>query len=271
MLILLTNDDGFYADGLIALRKEIARIEGSVVYVIAPDKERSASGHAITMHRPIMIQEVGLEGVERAWAISGTPADCVKMALDALLDKAPDLVISGINCGPNVATDIFYSGTVSAASEAAMAGIPAMAVSVASCEMTDYGPSARISAYVARRILASKVPAFTFLNLNIPALKEDEIEGIAVTRLGVRKYTNVFERRVDPRGRPYYWMGGEALDVDAERGTDAWALANNLVSVTPIQCDLTAHGFMEGLQGWNMRIEDVASGRQRDGILRRTL
>ncbi|HHY38472.1 MAG TPA: 5'/3'-nucleotidase SurE [Clostridia bacterium] len=261
MLVLLTNDDGFYADGLVAVKEELAAIRGIEIYVVAPDRERSASGHAITIHRPIMVQEVNTEGTVHSWIVSGTPADCVKLALDTLMKKAPDLVISGINRGPNVATDVFYSGTVSAALEAAMVGIPAIAISVAAWEVPEYGPAAKVAVYVSKKVLELGIPGHTLLNVNVPALEEDQIAGFAITRLGTRRYANVFEKRIDPRGRVYYWMGGEAFDVDMEEGTDTWALANNLISITPIHCDLTAHNAIDQLKTWNMNVEDLRRSR----------
>lgn len=244
-----------------AVKGELAGMRGSEIYVVAPDRERSASGHAITIHRPIMVQEVNTEVAVGSWIVSGTPADCVKLALDTLVKRPPDLVISGINRGPNVATDVFYSGTVSAALEAAMVGIPAIAISVAAWEVPEYGPAAKVAAYVAGKVLEFGIPEYTLLNVNVPALEEDQIAGFAVTRLGTRRYANVFEKRIDPRGRVYYWMGGEALDVDVEEGTDTWALANNLVSITPIHCDLTAHTVMDRLKKWNMGVEDLRKNR----------
>lgn len=252
MLVLLTNDDGIFAPGLRALREVWERQPDAEVYVVAPEKERSASGHAITLHRPLMVEEVIFPGsLARGWAVGGTPADAVKLAIGALLPRVPDLVMSGINRGPNLGADVFYSGTVSAAIEAALLGLPSLAVSLATFADAEYGVAARFSLRLARTVLARCLPAGVLLNVNVPPLEEDEIAGVAVTHLGARRYRNVFDRRVDPRGRVYYWLTGETYEEEEDEGSDVMALRQNLISVTPVRLDLTHHGLREEMRGWD--------------------
>jgi 5'-nucleotidase len=250
MNVVLTNDDGIRAEGLRVLRQALTGLPGVRVLVVAPDRERSASGHAITIHQPLQVEELRLEDGGPAWAVSGTPADCTKLAVEALLPEPPALVVSGINRGPNLGTDVYYSGTVSAAVESVLLGIPALAVSVTAFENIDYEFSARFAARVAARVLERGLPRDTLLNINVPALPPDQIAGVAVTRLGVRRYRNVFDRRTDPRGRVYYWMAGDLDDGEDVAGTDTAAIRQNLVSVTPIRLDLTHHGFLAELHQW---------------------
>ncbi len=249
MDILLTNDDGIYAEGIQVMRKVLEeKRQGDNIWVVAPDRERSASGHAITIHRPLHVDEVRFEGSRsRAWAVNGTPADCTKIAVEALMSKPPDLVISGINRGPNLGTDVFYSGTVSAAIEGALIGIPSLAVSVAAFEHVSYELSAEFINLLIEQLAEEKLPQNTLLNINVPALEESEIAGVAVTRLGIRKWRDVFDRRIDPRGKVYYWLAGEATDTHNEPDSDVVAIKNNMISITPIHLDLTHHGLREKL------------------------
>ncbi|MEW6308565.1 MAG: 5'/3'-nucleotidase SurE [Bacillota bacterium] len=253
-LILLTNDDGVFADGLAALRRE-GLAQGYRLAVVAPDRERSASGHAITLNHPLHVEQVAFSGGGEGWAVDGTPADCVKLAARAILDSPPSLVVSGINRGLNVGTDVYYSGTVSAAIEGVILGIPALAVSVAAHEGADYGPAAAIAWRLAAAVLAQGLPERTLLNINVPSLPMAELAGVAVTRMGVRRYRDMFDKRVDARGRTYYWMAGEVLEDDEPLGTDVRAIRDNLVSVTPIQLDLTHHGLAEAVSGWGLTLE----------------
>lgn len=252
MRVLLTNDDGIFAEGLHALRKELEEVEGLELFIVAPDRERSASAHAITIHRPLHVEELNLnEGRSRAWAVNGTPADCTKLAVEAILRDRPDLVISGINRGSNLGTDVFYSGTVSAAIEGAILGLPSIAVSLATWENPDYTAAARYTRLLALKVAEVGLPPYTLLNVNVPPLDEQEIAGVAITRLGVRRYTNVFDRRVDPRGRVYYWMAGEVDDPDADPESDVMAIKNNMISVTPLHLDLTYHRLRKDLPNWD--------------------
>jgi 5'-nucleotidase len=249
MKVLITNDDGIKADGIKKLAKTFAE-SGNLVSVVAPERERSAAGHAITVHKPLRVSQVDLEGISY-FAVSGTPADCVKLALEKLIEK-PDIVISGINRGANLGTDVLYSGTVSAAIEAALAGLPAIAVSIISYQQPTYEAASALTLKLANIYLANGLPSGTLLNVNVPNLPAAEIKGIKVTKLGERKYINNFEKRTDPRGRVYYWMVGEADDSNPEQGTDVWAVVNQFVSVTPIHFDLTNHHFLSELSKWEL-------------------
>ena len=250
MRILLTNDDGIDASGIRALWQELS--PWADVIVAAPDRERSATSQAITVTHPIRVdRHVVKEDGIKAWRIGGTPTDCVKIALEALLSEKPDLVISGINHGPNLGTDVLYSGTVSAAMEGSLHGIPSLAVSLNSWSHGDFKTAAKITRRVLETmILPQQLQAGMLLNLNIPALPEAEIKGIAVTKLGVRQYTNTFERRLDPRGRIYYWMGGEVLNVSNDEDSDIASVARGCVSITPICLDMTDHNLLPLVQSW---------------------
>ncbi len=261
LTILLTNDDGIHADGLQALRAEMEKIKDVEVFVVAPDKERSASGHAITIHQPLRVQEVAVPGSRsRMWAISGTPADCTKLAVKSLLPEAPMLVVSGINRGPNLGTDVFYSGTVAGALEAAVLGVPAMAVSLDGYENLNYEYAARFTSCLASTVLRRGLIANSLLNVNVPAIDAENIAGVSVTRLGVRRYNDEFERRVDAKGNVFYWLAGGFLDVDNEEGTDVGAIKDNKISITPIHLDLTAHWAMDELCGWNIELPNSPAG-----------
>ena len=183
------------------------------ITVVAPDRERSATGHGITVDRPLRAEHLAMfEG--RAWAVDGTPADCVKLAVNCLMEERPDLIVAGINRGPNLAIDVLYSGTVSGALEGIILGIPALAVSVAEYEHPDYRYAAIFTRNLIPKVLRSGICKDTLLNINVPSLPASEIEGVEVTRLGSRRYLNSFEVRTDPRGRKYYWLGGDIMDVE---------------------------------------------------------
>lgn len=251
MRILVTNDDGILADGIRILASELSTV-GEVV-IVAPDRERSATGHAITVLRPLRVEKVAIPGVAaEAWAVDGTPSDCVKLAVQALLESRPDVVVSGINRGPNLGTDVLYSGTVSAAVEGAICGLPSMALSVAAFENCQYEYAARFGARMVSKVLEKGLPPGTLLNINVPSVDQDDIAGVAITRLGTRKWRDVFDRRVDPRGRTYYWMAGDVIDCDEDEDTDAVAVRNNLVSITPIHPDLTKHDLIDELKTWGI-------------------
>ncbi|MFO7245779.1 MAG: 5'/3'-nucleotidase SurE [Thermaerobacter sp.] len=251
MRILLTNDDGVHAEGIQALRRALEKVPGIELYVVAPERERSASSHAITLHKPLYVSRVQMEGARSPmWAVSGTPADCTKIAVSALLDHRPDLVISGINRGPNLGTDVLYSGTVSAAIEAVIAGIPAVAVSLVAYGDADFEPAARFMALLVSTIVRQGNPGFTLLNVNIPALDLDQMAGVAVTRLSRRRYSDSFVQRTDPRGRTYYWLAGELLGDDDDPATDAGAVQQNLISLTPLHLELTDSTLLPGLADW---------------------
>lgn len=253
LLILLTNDDGVYADGIHAMRSALEGLEGVEVVVVAPDRERSASSHAITMHRPLFTDPVTFPGSNvQHIKVTGTPADCAKLAIEKLLERRPDLVISGVNRGSNLGTDVFYSGTVSAAIEATILGVPSIAVSLCTFKDPDYDFACRFARRLALKVADEGLPRATLLNVNVPAIDPERLAGVAVTRLGVRLYKDVFDRRVDPRGKVYYWLAGEAMELQNGGDTDVVAIANNCVSVTPIHLDLTRYDLIDRLQGWHL-------------------
>lgn len=251
--ILVTNDDGIFSDGLVAVARELSR--NFDVVVVAPDRERSATGHAITVLRPLRVEKASLPDLSiEAWTVDGTPSDCVKLAIEALLPQKPDIVISGINRGPNLGTDVLYSGTVSAAVEATLAGIPSAAISVTAFENPIYEAAAAFTVRLVEKIKGNGLPPLTVLNVNVPSLDMDEIVGVAITRLGARKYTDVFDRRVDPRGRTYYWLAGDVIELDEEEDTDSAAIRNKMISVTPLCFILTDHEHIDLLSRWDLRI-----------------
>ncbi|MCL6610047.1 MAG: 5'/3'-nucleotidase SurE [Peptococcaceae bacterium] len=250
MRILLCNDDGIFAQGIIALRERLEKMgEVERIFVVAPDRERSAIGHGITMHRPLRAREVKYASPKSAgWSVDGTPADCVKLAVEELLDKPPDLVVAGINLGANLGTDVLYSGTVSAAVEAVICGCPAVAVSITSYDDPDFSVAADFTAGIIPVVHREGLPPGTLLNVNVPPGRP---KGVKVVRLGNMKYVNIFDRRTDPRGRVYYWMAGEVCDLEDNcPDTDVGANARGYITVTPVQIDLTNHGELERIRGW---------------------
>lgn len=255
MHILVTNDDGVNSPGLLALAREMRSL--GEVSVLAPDHNWSASGHVKTLHRPLRVKEVQLADGTRALASDGAPSDCVALAVLGLLPTKIDLVVSGINPNANLGHDVTYSGTVTAAMEAAIWGLPGVAVSLDYEEYgegsLDFGPTARVAHQVVARVIAQGLPKDTLLNVNVPDLPEEQIKGIKITRQGLRVYRDLLVSREDPRGRPYYWIGGEAPTGVPEDGTDFGALAEGYVSITPVQLDLTAYRAMEELAGWGWK------------------
>jgi len=255
--ILLTNDDGINADGLRALIERAVGLEGAQVLVVAPDRERSASGHAISIHQPIEVRELPSHHENlRVYSASGTPADCVKLAVDGLLGRLPDLVISGVNRGPNLGTDVFYSGTVSAALEGALLGSKAIAVSVTAFENVDYTFPAELTISLAAHVVKEEDwPCL--LNVNVPAVPPEAILGIAITRLGIHNHRDVFQRRLDPRGRCWFWLGGAAIRGQGLDDTDICAIERNLVSVTPLLKDLTDFSGISTLAKKSEKLLDI--------------
>ncbi|NCP86309.1 MAG: 5'/3'-nucleotidase SurE [Anaerolineae bacterium CG_4_9_14_3_um_filter_57_17] len=250
MQILVTNDDGVAAPGLLALTQAM-RALGDVT-VLAPDHNWSASGHVKTMERPLRVNETRLADGTKAYASDGAPSDCVALALLGLLPQKFGLIISGINPNANLGHDVTYSGTVTAAMEAVIAGVPGIAVSLDSPPehgLLDYTLAAEIALRVAQRVAREGLPAGTLLNVNVPYLPASEMRGVMVTRQGLRVYRDALDRRVDPRGKPYYWIGGEVPTGVDEAGTDFGALKAGYVSITPLQLDLTAFDMLEKLKG----------------------
>ncbi|MGC7872333.1 5'/3'-nucleotidase SurE [Desulfosporosinus sp. SYSU MS00001] len=241
MHILLTNDDGYFAPGIQTLYEVLANHNGYDVSIVAPDGQRSATGHSITLFNPLFVAEHLLKESFKGFAISGTPSDCVKLAIQGELIPKPDLLISGINQGPNLGTDIFYSGTVSAAMEGVLLGVPSIAVSLASFEYQDFEPAA---AYIAENLnLFLKLNHKGLINLNLPGKPRHEWQGLRVTRLGKAVYENIFEQRTDPRGRLYYWQSG-TMTPDNENDTDLRAIEEDFISITPVHSDLTDYASL---------------------------
>ena len=251
MHILVTNDDGVQAPGLLALAQEMRKL--GKVTVFAPDKNWSASGHVKTMTRPLRVRETTLADGSPAFTSDGAPSDCVALPLLGLVEEKIDLVVSGINPNPNIGHDVTYSGTVTAAMEAAIAGLPGIAVSLASpnySDALDYRTAAIVGRRVAEQVIKNGFPEDVLLNVNVPYLKEDELKGYTITRQGLRVYRDALDERIDPRGKPYYWIGGEAPTGVDEPGTDYGALQAGYVSITPLQLDLTAREAMDTLKSW---------------------
>jgi 5'-nucleotidase len=253
--ILVTNDDGVNAPGLLALAKEMRKI-GDVT-VLAPDRNWSASGHVKTMHRPLRVRHTTLADGSKAFCSDGAPSDCVALAILGFIETPLDLVVSGINPNANVGHDVTYSGTVTAAMEAAISGIPGIAVSLDSPEHAsgpfDFKPAGRAARKAALLLLKQDFPTGTLLNLNVPGIPEGEIKGWKVTRQGQRIYRDKLVKREDPRGKPYYWIGGEAPTGIEEEDTDFGAIKQGFISVTPIQLDLTDINALTVLQTWKWR------------------
>jgi len=252
--ILLTNDDGIQAPSLALLAQEMRAFAD--VAVIAPEHNWSASGHSKTMHKPLRVMPTRLVDGSSALAASGSPSDCVALALLGVIERTPELVISGINQGANVAQDLTYSGTVSAALEGLIGGINAISASLDSYSSPHFNVAARFVGKLAHQVLTRADQERTLLNVNVPALSEEDIQGVQITRLGHRIYRDALVKRVDPRGRTYYWIGGDPPDGVPEEGTDIGALAKGYISVTPILLDMTDHARLEWIKDWELALSD---------------
>lgn len=251
MKILISNDDGITANGIRTLMETLSPEHD--VYVIAPDRERSAAGHSLTLHSPLRVDEIEPKfGAKRTWITTGTPGDCVKIGLSAILsdEEKPDIVISGINHGPNLGADILYSGTVSCAMEGAMLGYPSIAVSLTSLnfEPESFLVAAQFIKKFLPKIKEIDFPQKTILNINVPALPTEDIAGVAITRLGTRMFTDNYEKRIDPRGKVYYWMAGELIKHEENDDTDINAVRWNRISITPITFEMTHKSIMADLE-----------------------
>lgn len=240
--ILVSNDDGVHAGGITALAEAMEPL--GEVTVVAPLTEQSATSHSLTLHHPLRIKELG----PRRFAVQGTPTDCVLLAIHEFLDHRPDLVVSGINQGPNMGEDVVYSGTVAAAMEGALLGVPAVAFSLASWRQHDFEPAARVARLVVAGLEKLDLPRRFLLSVNIPPLPYEEIRGFQVTRLGTRVYQDAIVRKTDPRGRDYFWIGGAEPTWTPEEGTDFSAVESGYVSLTPLGIDLTHAGGFDLLE-----------------------
>lgn len=242
MIILVSNDDGIRSEGIQCLARALEPL--GTVYIVAPDREQSAAGHSLTLHRPLRVEEIG----PRQIAIDGTPTDCVNLAISGILPERPQLVVSGINKGANLGDDITYSGTVSAAMEGTLFGIPSIAISLAARAQFDFTPAAEFAARLVTQVLARGLPPDTLLNVNVPECPRSEMTGVCVTRQGKRRYSEAFIEKTDPRGKKYYWIGGDELSSDHEPGTDYAAILARAVSITPIHLDLTHYASFPALE-----------------------
>ncbi|WP_430886458.1 5'/3'-nucleotidase SurE [Fusibacter sp. JL216-2] len=247
MRILLTNDDGIYAKGLRTLIERLCKEHE--LYVIAPSVEQSAKSHSITMHHPIMVKAVDLyENVAAAYAIGGTPADCVKIAIEELLDVKPDIVVSGINDGPNLGNDIIYSGTVAAAVEGSFYDVNSVAVSLSGRNNTDFTAAADFIADNLQAFSEMDLPVDTAINVNVPCIPAEDIKGTKVTSVGTRKYANTFDHRHTPRGEAYYWLAGQPLEAQQNGDSDIKAIKEGYISVTPIRFDFSFKALNKDLE-----------------------
>ncbi len=257
MHILVTNDDGINAPGLLALAQAM-RTLGKVT-VVAPDHNWSAGGHVKTMHRPIRVKETVLADGSQAYNCDGAPSDCVAVAILGFIKQKVDLVVSGINPNANIGHDVTYSGTVTAAMEGAIARLPSIAVSQDSPEYfegkLDYSTAARVACEVAEMVMAKSLPAGTFININVPYLPYENLKGYCITRQGIRLYHDILVRRKDPRGKPYYWIGGPAPTGVPEKDTDYGAIKSGYVSITPLKLDLTSEPAIRTLKSWKFKLK----------------
>ena len=242
--ILLTNDDGIQSDGLIRLEEVLSELGD--VYTVAPASEMSGASHSLTLARPLRIRQID----ERHWTVDGTPTDCVTLALNKILreEELPHICVSGINHGGNLGDDATYSGTVAGALEATILGVPGLAFSLVARENFDFTEAARFAVTAVRKVLAEGLPEGTLLNINIP---RGEIKGVRVTRQGIKNARPVITEHIDPRGKPYFWIGEEYFSSNAEDGTDYRAIEQGYISVTPLKSDMTDHNALTAIDTWN--------------------
>ncbi|MEA3460217.1 MAG: 5'/3'-nucleotidase SurE, partial [Chloroflexota bacterium] len=244
------NDDGIDSLSIPVLRETLARVGEVTVFV--PSHNWSAAGHTKTMHKPLRVNRVELADGVTAYTSNGAPSDCVALAMMGILPRKPDLVVSGINQGGNLGQDITYSGTVAAAIEGVIFGLPAMAVSLDSFESQDFSYAAEFTARLVNLVLVRGLPPGILLNVNVPAVPREQIKGVLITRLGKRVYSDTLVKRQDPRGRNYYWIGGEPPSGVPEEGTDIWALANDYISITPLHLDMTDYRLLKKMRRWGI-------------------
>jgi len=253
--VLLTNDDGIYAPGLAALYRRFAK--NHRVVVVAPDRERSAIGHAITLNQPLRASKISLNGAFSGYAVNGTPADCIKLAILEILPTRPDVVVAGINPGANVGANLNYSGTVAAAKEAALCGASGIAVSIMGSRIKFYDDAARFVARLGETVFKKGLPFGTFLNVNMPNLPLKAIAGVRISRQGVELLTEYIDKRLDPRNRTYYWQGRDMQSFGEDCRIDGAALNQNFISITPVKCDMTDYRALEELAEWDLGIQGL--------------
>lgn len=243
-IILVSNDDGIHSEGIKSLARALKRV--GEIFVVAPDRERSAASHSLTLHRPLRVEKHG----SNIYAVDGTPTDCINIAVNGILKKKPDLVVSGINKGGNLGDDVTYSGTVSAAMEGTLLGIPSIAISLVSRDNFDFKAAAKFAARLARFILKKELPKDTLLNINVPP--GVNVKGYKITKQGKRFYGDAVVEKVDPRGKKYYWIGGDVLKWEGGKDTDFEAIADNFISITPVHLDMTNYASFKELYKWKI-------------------
>jgi 5'-nucleotidase len=246
MILLLTNDDGIISSGLTALEKSLRGI--GEIWVIAPDRARSAIGRALTLHRPLRVEKLS----SRHFSVNGTPSDCINLAINGLLPEKPTLVVSGINKGANLGDDISYSGTISAAFEATLLGVPAFAISLAARKNFKFQPAALFALKMAQQILRYGLPPDTFLNVNVPDTQGNAVRTCSITSQGKSIYDNSVIEKVDPRGNKYYWIGGNEIKFQQVDGSDFQAISNGVISITPLKTDHTNYALIDTLKKWKL-------------------
>lgn len=244
-VILISNDDGIRSEGILRLASALRRV--GAVYVVAPDRERSAASHSLTLHRPLRVDEVS----PRMYAVDGTPTDCVNIAVNGILPERPDIVVSGINKGGNLGEDVTYSGTVSAAMEGTLMGIPSIAFSLVAREKFDFSEAARFAARLTRHVLRKGLPKDTLLNVNVPSGKK--IKGHRITSQGKRFFSDAIVEKVDPRGKKYYWIGGDMDRWEGGEDSDFFAVTKGYISITPLHLDLTNYSSIKELLSWSIK------------------
>ena len=242
--ILVTNDDGIHSKGLIKLEEALQEVGD--VFVVAPAAEMSGASHSLTLARPLRIRQID----DRHWSVDGTPTDCVTLALNRIFpgDEVPDICVSGINHGGNLGDDASYSGTVAGALEATILGVPGVAFSLVAREKFDFSEAAQFAVVAVRKVLSEGLPEGTLLNINIPA---KEIKGVKVTRQGIKNARPVISEHIDPRGKPYFWIGEEYFSTNSADGTDYYAIEQGYISVTPLKSDMTDHRALTAIETWN--------------------
>jgi 5'-nucleotidase len=263
MNILVTNDDGITAPGLLTLAQAMRDL--GQVTVLAPDKNWSGSGHVKTLNRPLRVKKIKLADGTNALASDGAPSDCVALAILGIVTGDIDIVVSGINPLPNIGHDVTYSGTVTAAMEAVIWGVPGVAISLDSednhLSKLDYSTAGWVAQEIVTAVKDHGIPSGILLNINVPNLPADQLKGFRTTRQGMRVYRDRLDERIDPRGKPYYWIGGDSPSRLLENGTDVGALSEGFVSITPLQLDLTAYTAIQGLNRWSFNDELLAKSR----------
>jgi 5'-nucleotidase len=239
--ILIANDDGIRAAGIRALEAALAPLGD--IWVVAPDREQSAASHSLSLYRPLRVEQLD----DRHFAVDGTPTDAVNLAINGIMKVRPDLLVSGINHGGNLGDDITYSGTVSAAMEGTLLGVPSIAMSLVARDGLEFGPAAEFAARLAAAVFERRMPRDTLLNVNVPALSTEQLRGFRITRQGKRRYGDAIVEHHDPRGRKYYWIGGDDLGFVPGEGTDCTAVADGYISITPLHIDLTNYASITAL------------------------